>query len=48
MIAEIEPRGRCAEIFAELTNGIAGRVEMRKAKRGLFDPFLSKFSSKKA
>ena len=48
MIAEIEPRGRCAEIFAELTNGIAGRVEARKAKRGLFDPLLSKFSLKKA
>jgi pilus assembly protein CpaE len=48
MIAEIEPKGRCAEIFAELTNSIAGRVETRKAKRGLFDPFFSKFSSKRA
>jgi len=52
MIAEIEPKGRCAEIFAELTNGIAGRIETRKAKRGLFDPFLdpflSKFNAKKA
>jgi hypothetical protein len=31
-----------------LTNIIAGRGETRKVKRGLFDPFLSKFSSKKA
>jgi pilus assembly protein CpaE len=48
MIAEIEPKGRCAEIFADLTNMIAGRAEARKAKRGLFDPFLAKLSSKKA
>lgn len=48
MIAEIEPKGRCAELFAELTNGIAGRGEVRRAKRGLFDPLLSRFAPKKA
>jgi pilus assembly protein CpaE len=48
MLAEIEPKGRCSEIIADLTNSIAGRGEIRKAKRGLFDPFLSKFNAKKA
>ena len=26
MIAEIEPKGRCAEIFADLANAVAGRI----------------------
>ena len=35
MIAEIEPKGKIAEIFADLANEVAGRGEARKAKRGL-------------
>ena len=48
MIAEVEPKSRCAEIFSEITNVIAGRVEMRKAKRGLLDPLISRLNLKKA
>ena len=48
MVAEVEPKSRCAEIFSEITNVIAGRVEMRKAKRGLFDPLISRLNLKKA
>ena len=48
MIAEIEPKSKSAEVFLDLTNQIAGRVEVRKPKRGLFDPFLAKFNAKKA
>jgi pilus assembly protein CpaE len=48
MIAEIEPKGRCAEIFSDLANTVAGRSGTRKAKRGLFEPFMSKFNLKKA
>jgi pilus assembly protein CpaE len=48
MIAEIEPKGKIAEIFADLANEVAGRGEARKAKRGLFDPILAKLVGKKA
>ncbi len=48
MIAEIEPKGRCAELFADLANTVAGRTEARKAKRSLFDPLMSRFNLKKA
>ena len=46
MIAEIEPKGKTAEILSVLTASIAGRTEMKKAKRGLFDPFLSKLTKR--
>ena len=46
MISEVEPKGKTAEVFANLANLIAGRVETRRAKRGLFDPILSKMSKK--
>jgi len=48
MIAEIEPKGKCAEIFSDLTGQLSGRGDMRKAKKGLFDPLLARFTSKKA
>ncbi len=48
MIAEIEPKGKIAELFGELANGIAGRSEARKAKRSLLDPLLMKLVGKKA
>ena len=48
MIAEIEPKGRIAEIFADLANEVAGRGEARKAKRGLLDPLIAKLVGKKA
>jgi pilus assembly protein CpaE len=46
MIAEIEPKGKTAEIFSGLAASIAGRGEIKKAKKGLFDPFLSKLSKR--
>jgi len=46
MIAEIEPKGKTAEIFSGLASSIAGRTESKKQKRGLFDPFLSKLSKR--
>ena len=48
MIAEIEPKGKVAELFADLANEVAGRGEARKVKRGLFDPLLAKLVGKKA
>ncbi len=46
MIAEIEPKGKVAETFAALAGMIAGRTEVKKQKRGLFDPFLAKLTKK--
>jgi pilus assembly protein CpaE len=46
MIAEIEPKGKTAEIFSGMASSIAGRTESKKQKRGLFDPFLSKLSKR--
>jgi pilus assembly protein CpaE len=48
MIAEIEPKGKVAEIFAELARAITGKGEIRKAKRGLFEPLMSKFGRGRA
>jgi pilus assembly protein CpaE len=48
MIAEVEPKGRVAEIFADLANLMTGRAEARKAKRGLFDPLLARLAVKRA
>ena len=47
MIAEIEPKGKIAEMFGDLAAEVAGRAEARKAKRGLFDPFIAKLIGKK-
>jgi pilus assembly protein CpaE len=48
MIAEIDAKGRIAEIFADLANEVAGRAEVRTAKRGLLDPLIAKFVRRKA
>jgi len=49
MIAEIEPRGKTAELFADLANEVTGRGETRKAKQqGLLDPLIAKLVGKKA
>ena len=46
MIAEIEPKGKVAETFASLASMIAGRAEVKKQKRRLFDPFLARLTKK--
>jgi pilus assembly protein CpaE len=46
MIAEIEPKGKVAELFGELAAKITGRAEAHVAKRGLFEPFLAKLMGK--
>jgi pilus assembly protein CpaE len=48
MVAEIEPRGRIAELFADLANEVTGRGEPRQAKQGLLDPLIAKLVGKKA
>jgi pilus assembly protein CpaE len=48
MIAEIEANGKTAEIFAELARDLTGKVEFKKAKRGLLDPLMAALGRKKA
>jgi pilus assembly protein CpaE len=46
MIAEIEPKGKVAEQLGALASLIAGRAEIKKPKRGLFDPLMSRLNKK--
>ena len=48
MIAEIEPKGKTAQIFVELASTIAGRVDAAKSRKGLLDPLMAKFARKRA
>jgi len=48
MIAEIEPNGKIAEIFADLARAVTGKSEVRKPKRGLFEPLMAKLGRKRA
>lgn len=48
MIGEIEPKGKTAQIFVELASAIAGRVDVAKSRKGLFDPLMAKFARKRA
>jgi pilus assembly protein CpaE len=48
MIAEIDANGKTAEILADLARSVTGKVEFKKAKRGLLDPLMSALGRKKA
>ena len=48
MIAEVEAGNKIAQTFSELARAVTGRAEVKKSKRGLLDPFLSKLVRKKA
>jgi pilus assembly protein CpaE len=48
MVAEVEAAHKIAEMFSQLARGVAGRTEIRKPKRNILDPFIQKFSRKKA
>jgi pilus assembly protein CpaE len=48
MIAEIDANGKIAEIFGDLARTITGKIELRKTKRGLFEPLMAKLGRKKA
>ncbi|QXX75738.1 CtpF protein [Methylovirgula sp. HY1] len=48
MIAEVEPTSKVNETIAELARIVTGRTEVRKAKRNLLDPFISRLGLSKA
>ncbi len=47
MIAEIEPNGKTAQVFADLALALAGRTEVRKPKRGVLEPLIAKLGRKR-
>jgi pilus assembly protein CpaE len=48
MIGEIEADGKTAEIMVEIARAVTGRMELRKPKRNLLNPLISRFITKKA
>ncbi len=48
MIAEVDPKGKAAELYTELAVAVAGRPGSRKAKRSILDPLIASFSRAKA
>jgi pilus assembly protein CpaE len=48
MIAEVDAASKIAEMFSELARIVAGRSEIRKAKRNILEPFMQKLGRKKA
>ncbi|WP_020173591.1 AAA family ATPase [Methyloferula stellata] len=48
MIAEVDAASKTAEMFSELARIVAGRSEIRKAKRNILEPFMQKLGRKKA
>lgn len=48
MIGEIEPNGKSAEVMNEIARSITGRLEFRRPKRNLLQPFLARLNARKA
>ena len=48
MIAEIDANSKIAEMFADLARAVTGKIEVRKSKRGLFEPLMAKLGRKRA
>jgi len=47
MVAEIEPNGKTAEVFADLASALAGRTDVRKPKRSVLEPFIVRLGRKR-
>ena len=48
MIAEVESSNKSTEIFEHLARMVTGRSELRKSRRMIFEPLISKLGIKKA
>ncbi len=48
MVGEVEANNKVAEILNALARAVTGRVDARKPKRALFDPFLTVLGRRKA
>ncbi len=48
MIAEVQPGSKHAETFAALAAAVTGRVEQKRGRASLLEPFIAKLSRRKA
>jgi pilus assembly protein CpaE len=48
MIAEVQPSGKAAAVFAELAAAVTGRVEPKTSRGGFLEPILARLSRRKA
>ena len=48
MIAELSASHRAAETFRQLAQVLTGRAETKKAKSGLFSPFIERLMKRSA
>lgn len=48
MIAEMQPSGKVAEIFAELAAAVTGRGEPKRSRTNLLEPILARLARRKA
>ena len=48
MIAEVEPKGKTAQIFTDLAAVVAGRRDAVKARKGFFNPLVGRFARMRA
>jgi len=48
MIAEVDAAHKITEMFSELARLVAGRSEIKKPKRNILEPFIQRFSGRKA
>ena len=47
MIAEIEPNGKTAQVFAEIASALTGGADIRKPKRGVLEPIIARLGRKR-
>ena len=47
MIGEVSASHKTAEIFRQIAQALTGRVEVKKPRRGLLPPLLSKIVKRK-
>jgi pilus assembly protein CpaE len=48
MIAEVQPGGKYAEIFGHLAASVTGRVEPKRTRAAILEPFIAKLARRKA
>ena len=48
MIAEVQPSGKAADVFADLAGAVTGRAEQKSGRGGFLEPILARLSRRKA
>ena len=48
MIGEVEPGHKITETLNDLARSVTGRIDVRKSKRTLLEPLLSRLGRRKA